>query len=130
VLSGSIAKQGNDYVISVEGHPAVTGEELVSEQVRASGKSAVLPAATQLMGEVRNALGDDASEQARQLKHGVAVGHLARRRCARMRGDGGGVRQQVREALQHALKTIEIDKNFGLGLPDCRQPVRQPRTLR
>jgi hypothetical protein len=67
VLSGSIAKQGNDYVISVKAIRPVTGEELVNEQVRASGKSAVLPAATQLMGEVRNALGDDASEQARQL---------------------------------------------------------------
>jgi tRNA A-37 threonylcarbamoyl transferase component Bud32 len=115
VLSGSIAKQGNDYVVSVKATRPVTGEELVNEQARATSKDTVLQAATQLMAEVRNALGDDASEQARQLNMAslsVTSLDVVRPYAAAMAAASAN---RFEEALQHALKATQIDKNFGLG---------------
>ena len=115
VLSGSIAKQGSDYIVSVKAMRPVTGEELVSEQATAAGKDTVLQVATQLMAEVRNALGDDASEEAKQLNMAslsVTSLDVVRPYAAAMAAASAN---KFEDALQNALKTIEIDKNFGLG---------------
>jgi hypothetical protein len=115
VLSGSIARQGSDYIVSVKATRPVTGEELVSEQARAAGKDTVLQVATQLMASVRNALGDDASERRKQLNMAslsVTSLDVVRPYAAAMAAASAN---KFEEALQNALKTIEIDKNFGLG---------------
>ena len=115
VVSGSIERQGADYLVSVKVRRTVTGEEIVSEQARASGKDAVLQAATQLMGEVRNALGDDAPEEARQLAMASLSAtslDVVRPYAAAMAAASSN---KFEDALQNALKAIEIDKNFGLG---------------
>jgi serine/threonine protein kinase/tetratricopeptide (TPR) repeat protein len=115
VLSGSIAKQGSSYVVSVKAIRPVTGEELVNEQATASSKDTVLQVATQLMADVRNALGDDASEQAKQLNQAalsVTSLDVVRPYAAAMAASSAN---RFEEALQHALKAIEIDKNFGLA---------------
>jgi serine/threonine protein kinase len=115
VLSGSIARQGSDYIVSVKAIRPVTGEELVNEQARATSRDTVLQAATQLMGEVRNALGDDASEQAKQLNMAslsVTSLDVVRPYAAAMAAASAN---KFEEALQHALKATQIDKNFGLG---------------
>jgi serine/threonine protein kinase len=115
VVSGSVARQGGDYVVSVKATRPVTGEELVNEQGRASSKDTVLQVTTQLMGEVRNALGDDASEQAKQLNQAslsVTSLDVVRPYAAAMAAASAN---KFEEALQNALKATEIDRNFGLG---------------
>jgi len=115
VLSGSIAKRGSDYVVAVKAIRPVTGEELVNEQATASSKDTVLQVATQLMAEVRNALGDDASEQAKQLNQAslsVTSLDVVRPYAAAMAAASAN---KFEEALQNALKATQIDKNFGLG---------------
>jgi len=115
VLSGSIAKKGSDYVVAVKAIRPVTGEELVNEQATASSKDTVLQVATTLMGEVRNALGDDASEQAKQLNQAslsVTSLDVVRPYAAAMAAASAN---KFEEALQNALKATQIDKNFGLG---------------
>ena len=115
VVSGSIAKQGNDYVVAVKATRPVTGEELVNTQATASSKDTVLQAATQLMAEVRNALGDDESESNQQFKMASLSAtslEVVRPYAAAMAAASAN---KFEDALQNALKTVEIDKNFGLG---------------
>jgi eukaryotic-like serine/threonine-protein kinase len=115
VVSGSIERQGSAYVVSVKVKRPVTGEELVSEQVTASAKTAVLPAATTLMARVREALGDDASEQSKQLAMAslsITSLDVVQPYAAAMAAASAN---KFEEALQHALKATQIDKNFGLG---------------
>ena len=115
VVSGSIAKLGNDYMVAVKATRPVTGEELVNAQATASSKDTVLQAATQLMAEVRNALGDDESESSQQFKMAslsVTSLDVVRPYAAAMAAASAN---KFEDALQNALKTIEIDKNFGLG---------------
>jgi eukaryotic-like serine/threonine-protein kinase len=115
VLSGSITKQGSEYVVSVKATRPVTGEELVNAEARATGKNAVLPVAAQLMGQVRNALGDDESESNQQFKMAslsVTSLEVVRPYAAAMAAASAN---RFEDALQNALKTVEIDKNFGLG---------------
>jgi eukaryotic-like serine/threonine-protein kinase len=115
VVSGAIERQGNGYVVSVKVRRTVTGEELVSEQARATGKDAVLQVATQLMVQVRNALGDDAPEEAKQLAMASLSAtslDVVRPYAAAMAAASAN---RFEEALEKALETIAIDKNFGLG---------------
>ena len=115
VLSGSIAKQGNGYRVSVQGKRPVTGEELFSEEERAAGRDAVLPAATRLMTRVRNSLGDELSESAQQFAmaslSATSLDVLPPYAAAMAAASSN----QFEEALENAKKAIEIDENFGLG---------------
>jgi len=114
VLSGAIQKQGSGYVVSVKAKRTVTGEELVNEQARASGKDEVLQAATGLMTEVRNALGDENSESVKQLTVSLSAKSLD---VVRLYAEASslGSANKPEEALQKALAAVAIDKNFGLG---------------
>jgi hypothetical protein len=115
VLSGSIQKQAGAYTVAVKAIRPVTGEELFNEQARASSRDTVLQSATGLMSDMRNALGDDASESAKQ----VAMASLSATSLEVVQPYAAALAaasaNKFEEALQYALKAIEIDKNFGLG---------------
>jgi len=113
VVSGSIQRQGTSYQVEVKARRTVTGDELVNAQARASSKDQVLPVATGLMARVRNALGDDDSESAQQFAASLSTSlEVVRPYAAAVTAASAN---KFEEALQHALKAIEIDKNFGLG---------------
>jgi len=67
VLSGRIEPEARGYRLSVRAVRAVTGEKIAEANDTAADKSKVLAAATQLAGEVRQALGDDESQTAQQF---------------------------------------------------------------
>jgi Flp pilus assembly protein TadD len=114
LVSGSIEKQGNGYVLSVKAKRTVTGEELVNEQARASGKEQVLQAATGLMTDVRNALGDEDSESVKQLTVSLSANSLD---VVRLYAEASslGSANKPEQALEKALAAVALDKNFGLG---------------
>jgi serine/threonine protein kinase/tetratricopeptide (TPR) repeat protein len=67
VLSGSLERQGSGYVLSVRAVQSVTGTVISSVQGTAADKDRVLPEATRLVTDVREALGDDTSDAARRF---------------------------------------------------------------
>lgn len=93
----------------------MTGAEIASEQVRAAGKAQVVEAATQLIGRVRNALGDNDSDSAQQF----AMTSLSTTSMDVVRLYASALEAQSRnryaEAHQNALKAVELDSNFGIG---------------
>ena len=62
VLSGSIDRDGDGYVLSITATHAVAGSRLASATGRAANKAQILQTAATLIGTVRKALGDDASD--------------------------------------------------------------------
>jgi serine/threonine protein kinase/tetratricopeptide (TPR) repeat protein len=115
VLSGSIARQGNGYVVSVKTSQSVTGEEIASVSDRASNKGEVLEVATRLMTSVRQALGDEASESAQMFAMASlsttsldVVGHYAAGREA-------GSHNRYEEARRSYSRAVELDPKFGIG---------------
>jgi eukaryotic-like serine/threonine-protein kinase len=114
VLTGAIQKQGGSYLVSVKATRTVTGEELVNEQVRAAGKDTVLPAATALMADVRNALGDEDSESVKQHSVSLSARSLE---VVRLYAEASSAASanKFEEALRKAQAAVAIDKNFGLG---------------
>ncbi len=115
VLSGSIARQGNGYVVSVKTSQSVTGEEIASVSDRASNKNEVLEVATRLMTTVRQALGDEASESAQMFAMASlsatsldVVGHYAAGREA-------GSHNRYEEARRSYSRAVELDPKFGIG---------------
>ena len=113
VVSGALQRQGSSYQVTVKAKRTITGDELVNAQARASSKDQVLTVATGLMGRVRNALGDDDSESAQQFAASLSSSLAVVQPYAAAVSAASANRPE--EALQHALKAIEIDKNFGLG---------------
>jgi tetratricopeptide (TPR) repeat protein/tRNA A-37 threonylcarbamoyl transferase component Bud32 len=115
VISGSIERQANGYRIAITATRPVTGEQLTSVQARRNRKEQVPEAATGLMIQVRNALGDDESESAQQFAMASLSAtslDVLRLYAAAMEASSAN---KFDEALQHALKAIAIDPNFGLG---------------
>jgi tetratricopeptide (TPR) repeat protein/tRNA A-37 threonylcarbamoyl transferase component Bud32 len=115
VLSGAIDPQGSGYRISMKAQQAVTGTQIADEQARASGKDQVLEVATGLVGEIRNALGDDNSDSAQQF----AMASLSATSLDVVRLYARALEAQssnrYAEAQQDALKAVELDPKFGIG---------------
>ncbi len=65
VTSGSVAAEGSGYKVAVRAVDAMTGNLIVSGEVSADGKNAVLGAVAKLASKVRGALGDTTPESAR-----------------------------------------------------------------
>jgi tetratricopeptide (TPR) repeat protein/predicted Ser/Thr protein kinase len=115
VLSGSLERQGNSYVVSVKATQAVTGNVITTARNRASSKDQVVGVATKLADTVRTALGDDVSESAQRFAtqtfsatslEVVREYATAAEALSRSRFD---------DALQSFSKSVALDPNFGLG---------------
>lgn len=115
VLAGAIDPRGTGYEISVNATETVTGNVIATSNARASNKSNVLEAVTELMADVRKELGDrtSTSEQLFAMRSLTAssldvVSHYAAAVEAQARG-------QFETARANYLKAVELDPKFGLG---------------
>jgi tetratricopeptide (TPR) repeat protein len=115
VLAGSIDPRGSGYDLAVRAVQAITGNVLAAVRGRASNKDQVLGTATNLASEVREALGDDASDSAKLLSmKSISTTSLdvASHYAA---GIDAQSRSRFEEARQSYLKAVELDPKFGLG---------------
>jgi serine/threonine protein kinase len=64
VVAGTIARQGDGYKVSIKAVDAVTGKEIIAQEIVAANKDEVLVAAGSLAARIRNALGDTTPESA------------------------------------------------------------------
>jgi serine/threonine protein kinase/Flp pilus assembly protein TadD len=115
VLSGSLDRQGNRYTIAVKATQAVTGDEITSARSVASDKDQVLEAVTRVVTTVREALGDDTSDSARQFAT-VALSttslEVVRHHATALEAQSDN---KYDEALRSFEKAVELDPKFGIG---------------
>jgi serine/threonine protein kinase/tetratricopeptide (TPR) repeat protein len=115
VLAGSLVQQGGQYVVSLKAIHAVTGNEIAAVEERASSRTQVLAAATNLASAVRSALGDDTSESNRRF----AMETLSATSLEVVREYAAAAesmsRAQYDAALQSFAKAVALDPEFGLG---------------
>jgi eukaryotic-like serine/threonine-protein kinase len=115
VLSGSLQRQGSGYGISVKATESVTGKVIATARVKASNKDGVLGAAMNVVSAVREALGDDTSDSARQFAT-VALSttslEVVRHHAAAMEAQSNN---KYDEALRGFEKAVELDPKFGIG---------------
>jgi eukaryotic-like serine/threonine-protein kinase len=115
VLTGAVDRQGEGYVVSVKATRTLTEEVIADEQERAPGRDQILDAATRLVIQVRNALGDDESESAQQFAMASISAtsiDVARLYAAAVEASA---RNRFEEARNNALEAVRRDPNFGLG---------------
>lgn len=116
MLTGSLAKIGNQYVFSVTAMNCQTGDSLAAEQAQASGREAVLGAVGAVASKLRNKLGEslasiqkydepieNATTPSLEAFRAFSLGNAARRRG------------NTDEALILFKRAVELDPNFALA---------------
>lgn len=115
VLSGRLSNNGNRYTVAVKAAEAVTGNVIAEDRSNASGKAAVLGVVTGLAGEIREALGDDASDTAQRF----AMEALSATSLDVVREYAGAMdalsRSRFNEALEGFTRAVSLDSKFGLA---------------
>ena len=115
VLSGSVQRQGSGYGIALKASRAMTDELIANVSGRASSKDQVLGVATRLASDVREALGDDTSDAAKQF----ATDRLSATSLDVVRyyaaGTAGLHSNKPEEALRNFQAAVEVDPKFGFG---------------
>jgi serine/threonine protein kinase/tetratricopeptide (TPR) repeat protein len=113
VVSGSVARRGNGYGVSVKAVQSATGEVFATEEGSASTKQQVLTTVTELAADVRSALGDDVSDSAKYFSMETltvasldAVSHY-------VAGMDAQLNQRYEDAIERFSKAVAIDPNFG-----------------
>jgi len=115
VLSGSLDRQGSGYGISIKAAQTVTGNEIANVRGRASDKDQVLGVTTRLVNAVRDALGDDTSDSARQFAMttlSTTSLEVVRHHAAAMEASSNN---KFEDALRSFQKAVELDPKFGIG---------------
>jgi serine/threonine protein kinase/Flp pilus assembly protein TadD len=115
VLTGSIARKGDGYLLSVKATRALTGEVLVDASGTAGSQDQVLTEATALMAKVRTALGDDTSDKDQLF----SMLSLSTRSLEAMQHYSAALDAQadneLAAAMEHARKAVEKDPELGSG---------------
>jgi tetratricopeptide (TPR) repeat protein/predicted Ser/Thr protein kinase len=115
VVSGSVDRQGDRYVLSIKASQAVTGEEIRSDEETASNKEQILFAAAKLAGAVRSALGDETSESAQRFAMETLTAtslEAVREYATAMESLSNG---RNADALKSFSNAVGVDPNFGLA---------------
>jgi serine/threonine protein kinase/tetratricopeptide (TPR) repeat protein len=115
VVSGSVARQGSGYEIAVKATQAVTGNVLASTRRRASSKDQALNVITRLATEVREALGDDTSDDTKRFANetlSVTSLEVVRHYASAMGAMSNG---KFEHALRSYAKAVALDPKFGIG---------------
>jgi eukaryotic-like serine/threonine-protein kinase len=115
VLSGSIEKQGSGYRLAMKATQAIEGKLITDVSARASSAGEVIPAATTLVGYVREALGDQTSETDPFLKQrSLSTSSLEVLRYYAA-AQNASADNKFEDARQNLLKAVQLDPNFGVG---------------
>ncbi|HXJ04941.1 MAG TPA: protein kinase [Candidatus Acidoferrum sp.] len=114
VITGELARRGNNYSLSATALDSVTGNVLAKTEVTAANKDTVLLAISKLAGPIRRALGDTTPESAQIEK---ARGELTAASLEAVHEYGLGIAQMnagnMQAALQFFSKAIELDPSFA-----------------
>jgi eukaryotic-like serine/threonine-protein kinase len=115
VLSGSIGRSGRGYEISVKATQPYTAEVLADAGGRATSKEQVVQAATRLVANVRQALGDETSESSQMFAMASLSAtslDVVREYAAAQNAASNG---RFDEALASAQRAVALDPGFGIG---------------
>ena len=114
VVSGTISRQRDRYLISIKAAQTVTGAVISAAQRTASSKEQVLSAATRLVADIQTALGDESAESRQFAMASLSATSLdvVRYYAAAQEAASNG---KFDEALDNASKAVQIDPKFGIG---------------
>jgi serine/threonine protein kinase/tetratricopeptide (TPR) repeat protein len=117
MLTGSLAKIGNQYVLSVAATNCSTGDSLAAEQAQVGSRETVLGAVSAVASKLRNRLGESltsvqkfdepierATTPSLEAFQAFSLGNAALRR-----------RGKTAEALTFFKRAVELDPNFALA---------------
>jgi serine/threonine protein kinase/tetratricopeptide (TPR) repeat protein len=124
VLSGSIDRQGSGYGISLKAVQAMTGKTIGTARGKASTKEQVVKVATELVPDVRKALGDDTSASAQQFAMvtlSASSLDVVREHAAAMEAQANN---RPEDALRGFSKAVELDPKFGMGYQGMASAAR------
>ncbi len=113
VVAGSIARQGEGYVVSVKAVDALTGKVIASQENKAANKEKVLAIVGKLAAPIRKALGDATPES---VQLAAAETYSA---ASLEAAHSYAIAQELRfagkaeEAGKNYLKAVELDPKFG-----------------
>jgi tetratricopeptide (TPR) repeat protein len=115
VVSGSVIRAGSGYEIAVKATQAVTGNVLAAKSRKASSKDQALNVITRLATEIREALGDDTSDETKRFANQTLSAtslDVVRQYAAAMGAMSNG---KFEDALRSYAKAVELDPKFGIG---------------
>ena len=117
ILTGTIARLGNQYVIMLSAQNTATGDEIASEQATAPDKEHVLEALNKAAISMRNRLGEDlASIKKLNTPFGQATTTSLEAFRAYALGDVAHNKAlDIPEAEGHYQRAIELDPNFAMA---------------
>jgi len=117
ILTGTIAKLGNEYLITLSAQNTATGDEIASEQVQAADKEHVVDALGKAAASIREKLGEDlASIKKLNTPFGQATTPSLEAFRAYALGDVAHEKaSDIPEAEGHYLRAIELDPNFAMA---------------
>jgi serine/threonine protein kinase/tetratricopeptide (TPR) repeat protein len=115
VLAGTVDRRGTGYEISLTAAESVTGNVIGSASGRAANKDAVLSTVADLIGDVRQALGDNTSSSSQLFaQRSVSASSLdvVSHYAAAVQAQSNN---RFEEALDSYAKAVALDPTFGLG---------------
>ena len=115
MVSGSVERQGSGYGLSIKATQAITGVVITSATGRAASKDRVLSVATGLADKVREALGDETSDDAKRFAMDTLSAtslDVVRHYAAGMQALSNG---KSEDALQRFSEAVTLDPKFGIG---------------
>ena len=115
VLSGSVVRAGSGYEIAVKATQAVTGNVLAARSRKAASKDQALNVITRLATEIREALGDDTTDDTKRFANQTLSAtslDVIRHYAAAMGAMSNG---KFEDALRSYSKAVELDPKFGIG---------------
>ncbi|HKR26163.1 MAG TPA: tetratricopeptide repeat protein, partial [Acidobacteriaceae bacterium] len=117
ILTGTIAKLGNEYVVMLSAQNTATGDEIASEQATAPDKDHVLDALNKAATAIRNRLGEDlASIKKLNTPFGQATTTSLEAFRAYALGDVAHNKAlDIPEAEGHYQRAVELDPNFAMA---------------
>jgi hypothetical protein len=116
MLAGSIAKLGNNYVITLEAIDPRSNDAFASEQVEADSKESVLSSLGTAASNLRKKLGESLSSiQKYDVKIEQATTSSLEALKAYAMGDEERTRGRARESLVFYKRAVDLDPNFAMA---------------